>query len=272
MMLGASRPTVTVVAGTLAEGRADHVSPRPRHDRGPREARSRILRMLSDGDGAAEERDAHASTLSRAGVLGTYSLSPACSRARWRPPAISTVHAVLNRHGLVQRRHQRHHSPAATFLSRPTEAGSTSRPSSTPTPRSPLPSSTRKTPITAADLLNDRVLPFFEEHGIPLSRMLTDRGTEYCGARTATSTSSTWRSRTSTTPGPRSRARRPMASASASIRPCSTSSTGWRSARSSIARSTSCRPISMPGSPSTTRQRTPSGPLVLRQDPDADLP
>src|SRR5207247_7313732 len=27
----------------------------------------------------------------------------------------------------------------------------------------------RKTPLTAADLLNDRVVPFFEEHGIPLS-------------------------------------------------------------------------------------------------------
>ena len=40
----------------------------------------------------------------------------------------------------------------------------------------------RKTPVTAADLLNDRVLPFFEEHGIPLNRVLTDRGTEYCGA------------------------------------------------------------------------------------------
>jgi transposase InsO family protein len=39
----------------------------------------------------------------------------------------------------------------------------------------------RKTPITAADLLNDRVLPFFEEHGIPLMRVLTDRGTEFCG-------------------------------------------------------------------------------------------
>ena len=38
-----------------------------------------------------------------------------------------------------------------------------------------------KTPITAADLLNDRVLPFFEEHEIVLSRVLTDRGTEYCG-------------------------------------------------------------------------------------------
>lgn len=40
----------------------------------------------------------------------------------------------------------------------------------------------RKTPVTAADLLNDRVLPFFEHHEIPLTRVLTDRGTEYCGA------------------------------------------------------------------------------------------
>jgi transposase InsO family protein len=39
----------------------------------------------------------------------------------------------------------------------------------------------RKTPIVAADLLNDRVLPFFEEQEIPLLRILTDRGTEYCG-------------------------------------------------------------------------------------------
>ena len=39
----------------------------------------------------------------------------------------------------------------------------------------------RKTPIMAAEILNDRVLPFFEEHGIALIRVLTDRGTEYCG-------------------------------------------------------------------------------------------
>jgi transposase InsO family protein len=38
-----------------------------------------------------------------------------------------------------------------------------------------------KTPITSADLLNDRVLPLFESHGLPLLRILTDRGTEYCG-------------------------------------------------------------------------------------------
>lgn len=40
---------------------------------------------------------------------------------------------------------------------------------------------TTKTPITAADLLNDRVLPFFEEQEMGVLRMLTDRGTEYCG-------------------------------------------------------------------------------------------
>ena len=39
----------------------------------------------------------------------------------------------------------------------------------------------RKTPITAADLLNDRVLPFFDEKEVKLTRVLTDRGTEYCG-------------------------------------------------------------------------------------------
>lgn len=38
-----------------------------------------------------------------------------------------------------------------------------------------------KTPITAADLLNDKVLPLFDEHEVPMLRMLTDRGTEYCG-------------------------------------------------------------------------------------------
>jgi len=40
---------------------------------------------------------------------------------------------------------------------------------------------TTKTPITAADMLNDRVLPFFEQHKLPMLRILTDRGTEYCG-------------------------------------------------------------------------------------------
>ena len=43
----------------------------------------------------------------------------------------------------------------------------------------------RKTPITAADLLNDRVVPFFDEHDVKLCRMLTDRGTEFCGTSQA---------------------------------------------------------------------------------------
>ena len=39
----------------------------------------------------------------------------------------------------------------------------------------------RKTPITAADLLNDRVVPFYDAREVRLCRVLTDRGTEYCG-------------------------------------------------------------------------------------------
>lgn len=41
----------------------------------------------------------------------------------------------------------------------------------------------RKQALVAADMLNDKVLPFFEEYDIRLLRVLTDRGTEYCGAR-----------------------------------------------------------------------------------------
>lgn len=40
---------------------------------------------------------------------------------------------------------------------------------------------TEKNALTAADALNDRVLPLFEANGIRLERVLTDRGTEYCG-------------------------------------------------------------------------------------------
>ena len=39
----------------------------------------------------------------------------------------------------------------------------------------------RKNALVAADMLNDKVLPFFEHHEVPLIRVLTDRGTEYCG-------------------------------------------------------------------------------------------
>lgn len=41
---------------------------------------------------------------------------------------------------------------------------------------------TSKHAITAADLLNDRVLPWYEERSVRLLRILTDRGTEYNGS------------------------------------------------------------------------------------------
>lgn len=40
---------------------------------------------------------------------------------------------------------------------------------------------TEKTAITAAHMLNEVVLPWFSEQNVPLLRVLTDRGTEYCG-------------------------------------------------------------------------------------------
>lgn len=41
----------------------------------------------------------------------------------------------------------------------------------------------RKNALVAADMLNDKVLPFYQDQQIDLLRILTDRGTEYCGAR-----------------------------------------------------------------------------------------
>ena len=40
---------------------------------------------------------------------------------------------------------------------------------------------TTKTPIAVSDVLNDRVLPFYQEPQVPLLGVLTGRGTEYCG-------------------------------------------------------------------------------------------
>jgi transposase InsO family protein len=41
---------------------------------------------------------------------------------------------------------------------------------------------TNRNALVAADLLNDRVLPWFDEQDLRLLRILTDRGTEYCGS------------------------------------------------------------------------------------------
>ncbi len=40
---------------------------------------------------------------------------------------------------------------------------------------------TSKLPETAADVLYDRVLPFYESHGLKVEHILTDNGREYCG-------------------------------------------------------------------------------------------
>lgn len=41
----------------------------------------------------------------------------------------------------------------------------------------------RKNALVSADFLNDRVIPWYDEHDVKLLRILTDRGTEYCGNR-----------------------------------------------------------------------------------------
>jgi transposase InsO family protein len=40
---------------------------------------------------------------------------------------------------------------------------------------------TSKVPVTAVHVLNDKVLPFFEENNCRIMRILTDNGREYCG-------------------------------------------------------------------------------------------
>ena len=40
---------------------------------------------------------------------------------------------------------------------------------------------TERTALTAADALNDKVLPFFDSYNVRVLRILTDNGTEYCG-------------------------------------------------------------------------------------------
>ena len=92
----------------------------------------------------------------------------------------------------------------------------------------------RKHAITAADTLNDRVLPFFEEHGVPLLRILTDRGSEYCGNRESHEFALYPDLENIEHTAPRWRARRPTGSASDSTRRSRTSSTPARSVVSFI--------------------------------------
>jgi hypothetical protein len=83
-------------------------------------------------------------------------------------------------------------------------SGSTSRSSSTPTPRS----------------LAHRVIPFFDSHDVKLLRVLTDRGSEYCGNPERHEYELYLAVEDIDHSAPKPRARRPTASASASTKPC----------------------------------------------------
>ena len=125
----------------------------------------------------------------------------------------------------------------------------------------------RKTPITAAEILNDRVVPFYDEHGIRLSRILTDRGTEFCGTQSheyelylavEDIDHSRTKAKSPQTNGICERSRRTVLDELYRV----------ASVRKSTGRSMSCRPISMHGSPTITI--TDRIKAVLWQDPDAD--
>jgi len=62
---------------------------------------------------------------------------------------------------------------------------------------------TAKAPITAADLLNDRVLPFHEEHNLPMLRIMTDRGLTIAAVSTDMTSNSSWQSTILITQRPR---------------------------------------------------------------------
>ena len=62
---------------------------------------------------------------------------------------------------------------------------------------------TAKTPITAADLLNDRVLPFHKEHDLPMLRIMTDRGLTIAAVSTDMTSNSSWQSTILITQRPR---------------------------------------------------------------------
>lgn len=91
---------------------------------------------------------------------------------------------------------------------------------------------TSKTPITAADLLNDRVLPFYEAQGLPMLRILTDRGLSTAVKWSSMITSCIWPSTISTIRKRRQCHRRRTASVSASIKPFCRNFIRLRSARS----------------------------------------
>ncbi len=104
-----------------------------------------------------------------------------------------------------------------------------------------------KTALTAADTLNDQVLPFFEAHSIPLLRILTDRGTELKENRNITNTSSICRLKALSTARFRFAILKPMASVNGYTGQCRKSSMPSPSGRSCTTTSMTCRRIWIPG-------------------------
>jgi transposase InsO family protein len=109
----------------------------------------------------------------------------------------------------------------------------------------------RKTPITAAEILNDRVVPFYDNHGIRLCRVLTDRGTEFCGSE---SHEYELYLAVEDIDHTRSKAKSPQTNGICERfhRTVLDEVLPWRSGRRFTAPSMSCRPISIAGLPSTT--------------------
>jgi hypothetical protein len=64
------------------------------------------------------------------------------------------------------------------------------------------------------------VIPFFESNDVKLLRVLTDRGSEYCGNPERHEYELYLAVEDITTRAPKPNARRPTASANASIKPC----------------------------------------------------
>lgn len=99
----------------------------------------------------------------------------------------------------------------------------------------------RKNALVAADMLNDRVIPFFEQHDLKLMRMLTDRGTEYCGNRENMSMNCIWLWKTLIILRLRRKALRQTVYVSDLTEPCRMSSMLLHSERKSIPLSNSCK-------------------------------
>ena len=105
----------------------------------------------------------------------------------------------------------------------------------------------RKNALVAADMLNDRIVPFFEQHDLKLMRMLTDRGTEYCGNRENHEYELYLAVEDIDHSKIKRKARRQTASARDSTEPCRTSSMQSHLERKSIPLLSNCKQTSMRG-------------------------